>query len=579
MITRSMKKRKLPNKKGGQEEEKQNYSGIEIKNIKLQTCDISTTPSKRRTTISSKHSSLTEIPLTPSAPPPPPAYSPPRTNFSGLTFPSTMPKQIITNYIPIRELGKGSFGEVWEAIPKNTQEEKKKNSIPQHVAIKVGLEQKYDPKIGIDAQTLNELSIMSRLKHPNIIELKEISIGNLDSNKKEEVPLYFAFVLELADRDLRTHLDSLWGQIYSNTNPVSETKKERYFQQQLEMVYWIFCGINYLHVNGIWHLDLKPENILVKNNILKIADFGLSDRKEAAKVPGFKKITYAYRPSEMQCGSTNYNEKADIWSIGVILMEIFFDLYLGYINVPQTNKESVKEEHNLFKTMKARIGLPSAEWMAKYVCAPSLCSINPSKEYIEDTTFQYKNMEQTVLRKKSPKFNFIKNELYGPQIYNWIWDLISKCLRFNPEERITFEEVLKHPLFTENGFCPTCTNCKIVNPYDIKVEYKKDFKFRKELDPLFQELVNQNINVNPLLVYASTIYNRYLSVKKLKKEPFNEIGAQSACLVIASKLLNSEILIRIRDFIIKNTPLTQRELNSLEIEIGNSLGWNFDGPL
>lgn len=35
-------------------------------------------------------------------------------------------------------------------------------------------------------------------------------------------------------------------------------------------------GVNFLHFNNIIHRDLKPQNILIKNQTLKIADFGLS---------------------------------------------------------------------------------------------------------------------------------------------------------------------------------------------------------------------------------------------------------------------------------------------------------------
>lgn len=35
-------------------------------------------------------------------------------------------------------------------------------------------------------------------------------------------------------------------------------------------------GMAFLHFNNIIHRDLKPQNILIKNQTLKIADFGLS---------------------------------------------------------------------------------------------------------------------------------------------------------------------------------------------------------------------------------------------------------------------------------------------------------------
>ena len=77
-----------------------------------------------------------------------------------------------------------------------------------------------------------------------------------------------------------------------------------------------FEAVNYLHSHKIVHWDLKPENILFdKNKTLKLADFGGSDyfTKKMTTLVG----TPYYVAPEVLKGE--YNEKCDVWSLGVIL--------------------------------------------------------------------------------------------------------------------------------------------------------------------------------------------------------------------------------------------------------------------
>ena len=104
-----------------------------------------------------------------------------------------------------------------------------------------------------------------------------------------------------------------------------------YFQQILE-------GIKHLHEQNIIHWDLKPSNIFIDSkNVLKIGDFGLAidqagkrDEKPSSKKKGHWdnqsmlsiKVGTPFYLSPEQQQEKQYDEKVDIYSLGLILFEL-----------------------------------------------------------------------------------------------------------------------------------------------------------------------------------------------------------------------------------------------------------------
>merc|ERR1712118_521298 len=100
----------------------------------------------------------------------------------------------------------------------------------------------------------------------------------------------------------------------------------------------ILSAIVYCHDNKIVHRDLKPENILYESSkadsILKVIDFGTSrsfgpDRKMAQRLG----TPYYIAPEVLD---KRYDEKCDVWSIGVIL-------YILLSGIPPFNGGNDKE--------------------------------------------------------------------------------------------------------------------------------------------------------------------------------------------------------------------------------------------
>lgn len=86
----------------------------------------------------------------------------------------------------------------------------------------------------------------------------------------------------------------------------------------------ILHGISYIHIlHHRVHLDLKPENILIdKKKGVKISDFGICKNLEhSLSVTSTFKGTISYMSPERLCNRA-YSFNADIWSLGVIALEI-----------------------------------------------------------------------------------------------------------------------------------------------------------------------------------------------------------------------------------------------------------------
>ncbi|KAG5510535.1 hypothetical protein JKF63_06832 [Porcisia hertigi] len=93
----------------------------------------------------------------------------------------------------------------------------------------------------------------------------------------------------------------------------------------------LFVAVRKLHEMRIIHRDIKSDNVLVTSEgEVQLTDFGLCSISAFGssqsgghvwRTPSV--ITLAYRPPEMLLGSTAYDEKVDIWSVGCLLAQMY----------------------------------------------------------------------------------------------------------------------------------------------------------------------------------------------------------------------------------------------------------------
>ncbi|CAD8051703.1 unnamed protein product [Paramecium primaurelia] len=287
-----------------------------------------------------------------------------RTKNQDLVFTST--EDISKIYQFGKVLGAGSFGKVVTArMIKNLEKQ---------FAIKIIEKTKVKGREDILA---NEIYMLQRLDHPNIIKFHEVY-----QNKQN---FYIC-------------MDYCRGGELVEWIP----KKYKSFHEQniQELMKKIVSAVSYIHDQGIVHRDIKAENIMITSKKddgePKLIDFGLANKFDTSHLKRLKSFagTPMYMAPEVIKGS--YDEKCDIWSLGVLL----FTLLSGHLPFHGETKEELYDN-----IQKANISFTSTIWShisseAKDLIKKMLSKqpgLRPnSKEVLKHSWFkkQFKNEEK-----------------------------------------------------------------------------------------------------------------------------------------------------------------------------------------
>jgi len=185
-------------------------------------------------------------------------------------------------------LGRGSYAKVMQA--RNTVTNEK-------VAIKI-MDRKFIERENIIEYVKKEISVMHSLKHPNIVQLKDVLLTTRN--------IYL--VLELITGE------ELFNKV-ATKGALDEVTARKYFQQ-------LISAVEYCHAHGVCHRDLKLENVVVDTatGILKILDFGFSRHLDSFLKTPVGTPTYIAPEALSVDPGKNYDGKAvDVWAMGVML--------------------------------------------------------------------------------------------------------------------------------------------------------------------------------------------------------------------------------------------------------------------
>lgn len=189
-----------------------------------------------------------------------------------------------------RPLGKGKFGRVYLV---------RERSSGYVCALKTLYKAEFQ-QFQMEKQVCREVEIQTNLCHPNILKL----YGHFHDQKRIFLVLEFAAEGEL------------YKKLRKETR-FTESKAARYTAQMAS-------ALQHMHRKHVIHRDIKPENILIGiHGELKLSDFGWS-----VHAPNTRRLTKCgtldYLPPEMcdpRRSDQPYDEKVDIWSLGVLLYE------------------------------------------------------------------------------------------------------------------------------------------------------------------------------------------------------------------------------------------------------------------
>jgi len=205
-------------------------------------------------------------------------------------------------YKIIEELGEGEISNVFKVFNKEKNE---------FFAIKVmSIKNKKEKKESVN-NILKEAKILSIFDNKNIVKYY--------NSKKENKKFYI--LMEYCDGQ---NLEEFIKEHKKN----NENDENKFIKEEilLNIIKQLCSGVKEIHDKNIIHRDIKPSNIFInKENEIKIGDFGISKQLNSNKATTITKKgagTPNYIAPEI-VRDGKYNKKADIFSLGCILYELF----------------------------------------------------------------------------------------------------------------------------------------------------------------------------------------------------------------------------------------------------------------
>ncbi len=212
--------------------------------------------------------------------------------------------QPVPHYTTLRELGRGAMGVVYQA---------RHNQTGQMVALKLIMPETATTRAAID-RFLREMSVISQLRHPNIVEWYEQGMTRGQ----------FWFAMEYVAG--------------ANLESLAKAEAGRYpANQACRLACQILKGLEQAHHSGFVHRDIKPENILITQTpqglAVKISDFGLAKSFRGVGLSGLTfsgemRGTVPFMPPEQMLDFKTVTPLADLYATAAT---IYYLLTCSYV--------------------------------------------------------------------------------------------------------------------------------------------------------------------------------------------------------------------------------------------------------
>jgi len=349
-------------------------------------------------------------------------------------------------------IGHGGYCNVYVALHKPTE---------QFVAIK-----KYKDffKNSVDTKNiLKEMMIFRVLSHtfsPQFPKVKDLFVTEAEVTK--EFPFFktINMAIEVCDMDLRHFLFS--------------DRALSYVQAKTICFKMVAC-VYELHCRGLFHRDLKPENFLInlKNLEVKLTDFNhamlitqpmtTTPKSSVTKIPSLFSVstkkgkletkilgTRYYRAPEILL-LEDYDSRIDIWGLGCIMWEVMArvfankkePLFVGKYceTISPTDKENIINNHQ-----KPKMVVLSEEDQIMTILKKLGRQMGEPFSFVSKPNIRSFLIGQNAKMPKCSIMNPFGKQMIDFELFE---DMLRHCLNFNPQQRISIDDLISHEFFKE----------------------------------------------------------------------------------------------------------------------------------
>ena len=435
-------------------------------------------------------------------------------------------------------IGSGSFGKVFKAV----------NTLTRNlVAIKKTKKYlKTNRDFGGETfvNVRNEIEILKKLNHPNIVKIYEIF----------DIRDYYFQINE-----------------YCKFTDLYNYFKFHFSEKQICIIFYqILSGILYLHENNIIHRDIKLENILVDHIekdlstsepyfFIKIADFGSSKyfikEKKENQIIG---TCYYIAPEVIK---QKYNEKCDLWSAGVVLYMLIAKKAPFEGNDPQKIFDKITDEEYNRHSRKLLDFSDEVRDLIDKLLEKNVEKRLSAREALDHPWFKKCHGRSAFANFKFEDFNLIIDRLFNVKYLNKLQDLVLSYLVHNSpsnEENIKIMKIFRY--FNTSG------NCKLTREELKKGLYRYRIKaeVNKMVDELFDklEIKKEDDYIEYEKFIKICIDKNTLFTKENLKDVFNFINYDKGEGITAKKI--------IRVFHITDEEISRAVFNTLIIHKDNN---------